>query len=240
MNETRALIRRNDAALTVEFTEAALAQKSHALEVAALIGKVTNATEQTEAVSAQSEIAQLLNLVEKARKTCKEPVLDYGRAIDGKAREFCTELREEQIRLATMVGDFQTLELARVRAAEQAEKERLLALEREKAKEMAQAESHEQLEAIQERFNERAQSEAPAVPIAPTRAAGQRVTEEWEIIVLDPWLLAKSHPTCIKLIPVLTEIKTLLNAGVKVAGVRAEKVVKAGVRVGKPMAAIEV
>lgn len=240
MNDTKALIRRDDARLTVDFTEAALALKASALETAALIGRVSNADEQHAAVASQTEIANLLNLAEKARKTCKEPVLEYGRRIDGAAKDFCAELKEEQVRLATLVGDYQTMELARVRAAEQAEKERLLALEREKAREMQQAQSHEQMEAIQERFNERAAAEAPAEPITPTRAPGQRVSEEWEITVTDIWLLAKAHPMCVKVEPRLVEIKTLLNAGVKVSGVRAEKVVKASVRVGRQMAAIEV
>jgi hypothetical protein len=237
----QALIRRNDASLTVDFTEAALAMKQSALASAALVGKVSNADEQEQAVVCQTEIASLLNMAEKARKVCKDPVLEYGRSIDDKAREFVSELKEEQLRLARLVGDFQQLEQARVRAAQQAENERLLALEREKAKELAKAETHEQFDAIQEKFNQRAQFEAPPPEaIAPARASGQRVTEDWEIIVTDVWLLAKSHPTCVKIEPRLSEIKGLLNAGVKVAGVKAERQVKAGVRVGRPAAAIEV
>lgn len=234
---TPALISRDDSRLTVEFTAEALALKAQALERSALIGKVNDASTQEAAVAAQTEIANVLSLAEKARKACKEPILEFGRTIDDRARAFVGELKEEQLRLSKLVGDFQMLEQARVRAEQAAANTRLLELEREKAAAIQQATSHEELEAIQADFNDRAAAEKP---VAPTRAEGQRVTEDWEITVSDIWLLAKSHPTCVKIQPMLSEIKMLLNAGVKVAGVKAEKKIKSGVRIGRPITAIEV
>lgn len=236
---TSALIRRDDAKLSASFTEAALALKSHALEVSALVGRVNDAATQQAAVEAQQEIANVLALAEKARKACKEPVIEFGRSIDNAAKLFIHELKEEQVRLATLVGDFQMLEQARVRAAQQAEAERLSALEREKAEALRKAESHDELDRINEKFNVRAIEEATQ-PIAPVRAEGQRVQEDWEVIVTDPWLLARAHPTCVKLEPLIGEIKGLLKAGVKVSGVSAKKIVKAGVARAKTMQAIEV
>jgi hypothetical protein len=236
----QALIRRDDAALKADFTETAVALKSTALEAAALIGKVNSAETQEAAVNAQRQIAELLGLAEKAREACKHPVLLFGRRIDETARAFCKELKEEQIRIAILVGNFQALEQARVRAAQQAENDRLLALEREKAKELQKAETHEQFDAIAEKFNNRAAAEAPAEPIAPVRATGQRVREEWNVTVTDIWLLARAHPTCVKIEPMIGEIKTLLNAGIKVSGVKAEKEIRAGVVAGRRMSAIEV
>src|SRR5690348_11672187 len=153
---SQALIRRNDAALTVEFTQSAIALKNQALEAAANIGKVVDAATQEAAVLAQRELANVLTLVEKARKEAKDPVLTYGRAIDDAARNFVQDAREEQLRLARLVGDFQQLEQERVRRAQQAENERLAALEREKAAELAKAKSHEELDKIQDKFNTRA------------------------------------------------------------------------------------
>lgn len=46
----------------------------------------------------------------------------------------------------------------------------------------------------------------------------------------DVWLLAKSHPGCVKIEPRISEIKSLLNNGVKVAGVNAVRIQKSGVR----------
>jgi len=48
--------------------------------------------------------------------------------------------------------------------------------------------------------------------------------------VTDVWLLAKSHPGCVKIEPRISEIKSLLNNGVKVAGVNAVRIQKSGVR----------
>lgn len=237
---SQALIRRDDSRLSIDFTPAALELKSKALEVSALIGKVNDASSQEAAVQAQQQLSEALALVEKARVACKQPVLDFGRLIDSKAREFATELKEEQLRIAKLVGDFQFLEQERVRRAQQAENERLAALEREKAAELAKAKSHEELDKIQEKFDTRATQEAPQKPIAPVRAAGQRVVEDFEIIVSDIHLLYRAHPNCVKMEALVGEIKSLLKAGVTVRGVIAKPIVKAGVTRGRPMAAIEV
>lgn len=319
----QALIVRNDTSLTIAFTESALALKQSALERAALIGKVDNAETQESAVVAQKELANVLTLVERARKQAKEPVLDFGRAIDATAAEFVQEAKEEQMRLAQLVADFQQLEAARIRAAEQARlaeqrrlemerraeeervrreaeaerrriadeqariereaeikrkkladdaakaareaadaknaKERELAkaafeeaerkrkqaqaeaeaarLEAERQKALAVAKTHEELDKINQRHCE----EVAALPVAaPIRAEGQRVREDWEITVTDIWALVRAHPVCVSVEPRLSEIRNLLDAGVKVSGVTAKRVVKAGVTSGKLRPAIDV
>lgn len=287
---SQALIRRNDAALTVEFTQSAIALKNQALEAAANIGKVVDAATQEAAVLAQRELANVLTLVEKARKEAKDPVLTYGRAIDDAARNFVQEAKDEQVRIATLVGDFQALEAAKARAAEQLrlaeerkaaeerrqaelaalraaeeEKRKLAEREREIARLAAEAKSkrekeilaqqqaevdrqralseastHAELDKIQERHNNAMAAIAEQPRHEPARAAGQRIQEDWEVSVTDIWLLAKAHPTCVRIEPLMGEIKSLLKAGVKVSGVKADKIVKAGVTRGRPMAAIEV
>lgn len=119
MSET-AIILRDDARMAVSFSAEAEAIKVAALAVGALVGKVTNAAEQAEAVTAQMEIQKVLAVAEKARKACKAPVLEFGKKIDAAAERFITELKEEMTRIATMVGSFQQLEQMKVRAAEQA------------------------------------------------------------------------------------------------------------------------
>lgn len=275
---TQALIVRDDARLACSFTEQALALKDAALEKSALIARVNDAATQANAVEAQQDIANLLNQAEKARKAAKEPVLEFGRRIDAAAKSFVSDLKGEEIRIATLVGDFQKLEEARVRAAELAriaeqrklEEERRAAeqkalreaeilrekldaeaaelarkrresesaedaarvkaaeLELQRQRALAEAQSHEELDRIQEQH---AQAIADLPVTAPIRVDGQRIRKEWLITVVDIWLLAKSHPTCVKIEPRLSEIKTLLDAGVKVAGVNAMRETRAGVTV---------
>lgn len=232
----QALIRRDDANLRIDFTEAALALKANALEAAALIGKVDSPETQIPAVAAQTQLWTFIGLCEKARRAAKEAPLEFGRRIDQTHKEFVQEVKDEYLRLSEAITSFQQLEAARVRAEQQAANDRLLEIERERARELQQAKSHEQMEAIQEKFAKRAEAEAPAAPITPARAPGQRVTEDWEITVVDIWLLAKAHPGCVKIEARLSEIKSLLDAGVKVAGVLAKRAIKAGVAPKTPKA----
>lgn len=232
-----ALIVRNDAQLSIAFTEEANALKETALTAAALIGKVTNANEQAEAVTAQREIQQVLSQVEKARRACKEPVLEYGRKIDDAAKRFKEDLDAEMLRISRMVGDFQQLEQAKERAALAARNEELSRLEREKAAAVAQAKSHEQLDAIAEHFDRKAQA-MPVVTAA--RVEGQIVRQDYEVEITDIWLLARLHPTCVEIKPRLSEIKELLKTGAKLSGVKATPIVKSTVRVnGRQPQAIE-
>ncbi len=228
----QAIARRDLHALSFDYTDAAVALRDRALEQAALIGKVANADDQRDAVAAQASIKEVLRAIEAAREEAKKPVLEFGRMIDAKAKEFSKELKAEELRLARLIGDFQQLEQARIRAAQQAENERLAELERQRARELAEAKSHEEIDAIQEKYSQLALS-SPAP--APARVEGQQVTQDWEIEVVDIWTLARAHPACVKIEPRLSEIKNLLKAGVKVAGVRATPVIKSTVRV-KPLA----
>lgn len=320
-----ALITRDDAALSVSFTETAIAQKNEALEKAAMIAKVGNASEQQAAVEAQQAVHGMLGLIEKSRKACKDPILRFGELIDDSAKKFKIELLEEQLRLAKLVGDYVQLEAAKAAAAERArrleeerierekqeailqaareaaDRERVLreAAEREQAAERerqrqyekaaaearsaeqeaantkqrqdaeqrrkelearaererveaerrrielesaqarAQAQSHAELDAISNKFADQARDLPPA-NIAPARAAGQRVTDDWEITVSDIDLLARHHRNCVTIEPRISEIKLLLKGGTTPKGVNAKPIIKAGVTSGRARPAIEV
>lgn len=230
------LIRRDDT-LSISVAPEAQALKLAALDDASFIVQVCDAHSQQCAVEAQQKLHDLLAAVEESRKAAKQPVLDFGRAIDAAAKQFGAELSAEQLRIGKLIGDFQALENARIEAARRAENERLSALDREKAAALAQAKSHDELEAVQETFNRRAADEAPSPEtITPTRAEGQRVATDWEITVTDVWALARAHPACVTIEPRLSEIKALLKAGVKVPGVIGKEIVKAGVRRSKSTA----
>lgn len=236
-----ALIVRDDAKLSVSYTAEAQKLKEVALASAAMVGKVTNAEENAAAVAAQVEIQRVRAMAEKARTAVKAPVLDYGRRIDAAAKEFLAELDEEMLRVSKLVADFQQLEQQRARAAEQLRQAELAKIEREKLEALTKAKSHDQIDAIQAHYNEVAAQSCVTAPIPPpVRADGQSVRTDWEITITNPYDLAKFHPSCVNISPRLAEIKALLNEGVTVRGIKAEKVTKAGVRIGRTPAAIEV
>ncbi len=149
---TEALIVRDDSRLTISFTPAALEMKSDALGLAALINRVSTADENASAVDAQKELKRILTLCETARKQAKEPVLDFGRTIDASAKQFSEDIQNELNRVGKLVGDFQALELAKQRAAENARR-----LEEEKLQRERQAEERrirEEAEAVARKASE--------------------------------------------------------------------------------------
>ena len=231
---SEALAIRNDAVREFNFSKAAQDLKDAALESSACIGRVTTAGEQADAVLAQQNIATLIRDVEKARKAAKEPVLDFGRRIDEKAKEFTKPLLEEQWRVSQLVGNFQKLEEQRVAAARAAENERLLRIEREREAAIAVAKTTEEVDKIQEKACARIQAEAPPIEqITAAKAAGQRVQKDWKIEVTDIHKLYRFHPNCVKLEPLLGEIKALAKAGVQVQGARCWEELSSGVRSGR-------
>lgn len=288
---TQAIIRRNDPALKIEFTETALALRDKALETSALVCKVNDASSQETAVAAQKELANTRTLVEKARKEAKAPVIEYGRQIDASATKFLEEINAEEMRIAALIADFQQLEQAKARAAElarqaeerkaqeerrqaelaairaaeaerakiEADQRELLRLEseakskREKAileqqrielgrqKALAEAKSHEELDRINQQHSQAMAAIAEQPKYEPVRAEGQRVVADWDVIVNDVWALARAHPGCVKIEPLIGQVKALLKAGItKIPGVTATEKLKANVSRGRATSAIDV
>ncbi len=73
---------------------------------------------------------------------------------------------------------------------------------------------------------------AESRPIQATRETGQVVKTDWDVIVTNPWELAKFHPDCVKIEPLMTPIKAALNEGRTVRGITATKKTTATVRAG--------
>lgn len=269
----------------IRFTAEAEAMRDAAIQAGYLIGTVSNAEQNDRAAAAQGELRRVMKLVEDSRETVKRPILEAGRALDAAVKAFRADLASEELRIAKAIGDFQALELAKARAAEQVRQAELRALEsarfaeeakireqetkireqlagqkraaqqtadaansaeaRAKAEaevtelrrqqELAAAKSHSDLEAAQERH---AQAVQMVPTVEPARAAGQRIKEDWDIVVTDVRALARAHPACVKLTPINSEIRNLLDAGFQVRGVTASKVVKAGVTARKQPEAI--
>lgn len=159
----------------------------------------------------QAELARIAREQEEANRKAREAQEAAQRLIDEAKNQ---KQREEAMR-AQAAAKIQAEETARKQAEMQSETQRI--------QEAAQA-----------------AAAAEAKPIAATRAFGQAVKTDWEITVLNPWELAKFHPDCVTITPLLLPIKQALNAGVTVKGIRAERITKTNVRVGTAGALIEV
>jgi hypothetical protein len=132
-----ALAIRNDHERSVTWTESAHALISSALESSALIARVTTPEENEAAVRAQQHLRAATNEIEKVRKVLKEPVLEFGRAIDAAAKQIVAPLAPEEMRIAELVGNFAQLQEAKRKAAEAARLLEQQRIERERAAELA-------------------------------------------------------------------------------------------------------
>lgn len=224
-----ALIVRHDGELRVTFSPDAFALKESALAIGALIGRVTNADEQESAVSAQREISGIIRSVEKARKEIKQPILDYGRAIDDAAAMFIDEVDREHGRISNLVSEFQLAERRRVAAQQRLQQEELQRLEREKSEALAKTKTVEEQQKVMDDFSRKAAVESQ--PIIAAKAEGQVSKNDWEIQITNPYDLTKYHPQCVSITPKLGEIKALLAQGMSVHGVSAKEIIRTTVRV---------
>lgn len=207
----------------------ALSLKDDALMAASFIETVSDAPSQDEAVAALRTLKNLLKQTEDARKAVKQPGLEYCKRVDSVAKEFSRELCAEEARIEGLVNEFQTLELARIRAAENARKLEDEKREKERQESIAKATSLDEVDQLNEVFNQENQK-LSVEKAASTKAEGQSVVEDWDVEVMDIWLLASRHQNCVKLEPKLSEIKALLKMGIKVAGVTATKKVRTVIR----------
>lgn len=76
-------------------------------------------------------------------------------------------------------------------------------------------------------------TQVEAKPVVASRVVGQVVKTEWDVQVTNPFDLARFHPDCVKIEPLLGAIKVALNEGRTLKGVTATKRVVTDVRAGK-------
>jgi membrane protein involved in colicin uptake len=70
-------------------------------------------------------------------------------------------------------------------------------------------------------------------PILTTKAHGQSEREDWDVEIINPYELAKFHPDCVTITPLMGKIKGVLNEGREVHGVKAKKILKTNQRAEK-------
>jgi colicin import membrane protein len=150
------------------------------LERLALIPvEIDTEQDQKRAVEAQREAKTLLKSIETARKSAKEPVLELGRQIDKLAETLVADVKDEEMRVARAIGDFQQriLEIARVEVRKRAEAE--AELERQKQAELDRVRKEQ--EALAAEARRKADAEAAKIREEANRlAAAARTAAEAE------------------------------------------------------------
>jgi len=202
------------------------------------IKSVNDAREQALACEAQASLARYIRAVDNAAESAKKPINEIRAKIIALNKSLIARVDAEGNRIGKLVSDFQIAENNRVAAARRLQDAQAHQIERERDQKLLEARTLEQQQAIKDEYVE--QIAAVAAPIAPVKAEGQVVREDWTVQVVDIWLLARTMPACVKIEPRLAEIKDLLNQGVKIPGILAEKVTKSTVRLGREREAITV
>lgn len=190
--------------------------------------------------AAEAEARKIAEVEQKALREAAEKARLEAEAIAKKERE---EAEARQAIARKEAAAAAAIKNATARAeAEAAAKRREIEAEAA-AKRRADAEAAAAAQRADE-ARQRIESQAAAqreevAPVNEAKAAGQVVRTEWKIEVTDIHLLYRAHSGCVKLEPRIAEIKSLLDAGVDVKGVRASKEVQSSVRLGRERRAIE-
>lgn len=223
----------------VSAMQMALTLKEQVLELSALIAKVGNAADQEKAVDAQKQLKRFVNLVQSSAKAVRAEINPIYDAVGTMEKQLVAEVDAEGLRLARLIGDYAESERIRVQARQEAARNDIATLQKMEQEELAAASTLEQQDEIRERYAQLAQTAAASLATEAPKAKGQVVREDWAVTVTDIHALYQFHTNCVKLEPRLKEIKTLLNAGVKVNGVTATKITNSFVRTEKEKPAIE-
>ena len=79
---------------------------------------VNDGFEATMVADSQRSLRHLISQIEESRKAAKAPILKFGKMIDGLAKEFIEEVKEEETRIGRLLGAFQIVERDKKLAAE--------------------------------------------------------------------------------------------------------------------------
>lgn len=164
-----------------------------------------------------------------------------AKRIQDEADRKVRESREAAEALAAAATNKKQREAAELARQESLKKQALAEVERQK-----QAAALTEQQAVAKAAAAKIEETAAAAtyvesrPVQLTRQAGQLVKTDWEITVTNPWELAKFHPDCVKIEPLLTPIKAALNEGRTVKGISATKKTISHARTGPERAVIEI
>lgn len=207
-------------------------QRDAAIAVSSLIRVVTDESEAQEARDSERELKRIVGEVEKARQAIKKPVLDLGREIDEKARQFVSGLEIEATRVNRLrlkyASDLENAQLAeqrRIEAEQRAQQEAIGAIERaaaEAEKAAAALEGEEARKATEKAEKLRWEAEKAEIeadqkvqeeqPLAVQTVAG-KLKVQWDYEVLDAEAFVCAYPQFCKIEVKRREFLEALNGG---------------------------
>ncbi|MDE2098715.1 MAG: hypothetical protein KGL39_15785 [Patescibacteria group bacterium] len=167
-----------------------------------------------------------LERIEREKQQELQRIADEQARVERQARE----AREAAERLAQAATDDQAKAAAE---AARVESERL----QREAEKTAQ-ESKAAVETVEARAGQAAYYESR--PVLPTKARGQSERDDWEVEVTNPYDLAKFHPDCVTITPLIGKVKAALNEGRVLQGVRARKILTVNQRAARTPAVINI
>lgn len=176
----------------LEILTTAVEAKQSALAGSKIICVVSSSGQQDKAANALRTLKKLLREVEDSRTLAKAPFLEFGRRIDGLAKDFALEIEAESKRVNGLLNTYQAeqfriqqeaerkrqAEIARIeaerRAAERAEQKRLAELEAQRRRELEAAKAKDRAEAYrialaqqEAREKEKLEAEKAKMTVAP-------------------------------------------------------------------------
>ena len=195
-------------------------KKSDLLAKAAGVTRVTDNEESDLAQFQIRRLAEMRILIEKSRKTVKEPVLAVGKAIDKAAADFLLEIEDEEKRLKGLVGAHaeEVERIKRIKAEEErrAFEEARAAREAKEKAERAAAETRSIADVIAARKAEEASRAAlsarmdASAELATTQLASG-VKFAWDFEVSDIDRLYATQRDKVELTPRRREIKQMVD-----------------------------
>ena len=148
-------------------------RKSELIATASAVTTVSTVAESSLASEAIKALAKIRNEIERGRELVKAPILQLGRDIDSKSRDFAADLKKHEDRLSGLVKGF-ALKVEEDRRSEQV---RLQEIERQRIAAEQKAE-RERLE--EQRRNEEARRKAEATRLESERLASQSDEDDIE------------------------------------------------------------
>lgn len=100
-------------AVTIEIIDDAKKMKQVALETAKPIVSINDGFEAEIASRTQYHLRAIIKGIEESRKMAKAPALQIGKRIDCIAKDFIDEVKDEELRIAKLLGSFQKVERAK-------------------------------------------------------------------------------------------------------------------------------
>ncbi len=165
--------------LAVTLAPAAVEQRDTTLALATTITEVADPAGLQIAVHAIKELRQIQKAAEDARTEVKRPVLDLGKLIDAKAKEFAGPLDSEITRLHRLVQAYQAKVEAERREAERRRQEEIRKAQEAEAEARRKAEQERRAaEEEARRAEEAARAEADPFAEAEAQAAAQAAAVE--------------------------------------------------------------